>query len=91
MASLEAAVERIQQLRDLRLAAHHVVNSYLCHYIAPLQQRSCLHWEVLSWVHPTRLHQEIPSSGEIITISNFLVGGNQEELSSRKVSVYSSG
>jgi hypothetical protein len=36
MASLEAAVETIQQLRDLGFAAHHVVNSFLCHNIAPL-------------------------------------------------------
>jgi hypothetical protein len=37
MASLEAAVERIQLFRDLHLTAHHMVNSYLHHNIAPLQ------------------------------------------------------
>jgi hypothetical protein len=60
MARLEAIVERIQQLQDLHLAAHHVVNSFLRHNIAPLQQRSCPHWEVLSREHLTRLHQESP-------------------------------
>jgi hypothetical protein len=81
MAGLEATVEIIQQLCNLRLVAQHVVNLYHFHNIAPLQQRSCSHWEVLSRVHPTRLHQESPSSSEIITVSNFLDGGNQKELS----------
>jgi hypothetical protein len=77
MASLEDAVERIQNLRDAHLAAHHVVNSYVCHNIAPLQRRSLPHWEVLSRNHPTRLHLENPSEDEILAISNFLAGSNQ--------------
>jgi hypothetical protein len=81
MAGLEATVERIQLLRDLHLAAHHVLNSFIRHNIMLLQQRSCPHWEVLCRNHPTRLHQESPSSSEIITVSNFLDGGNQKELS----------
>jgi hypothetical protein len=56
MVGLEAAMERIQNLRDNHLAAHHVVNSFVCHNIAPLQWRSCPHWEVLSRNHLTRLH-----------------------------------
>jgi hypothetical protein len=36
MASLEAAVERIQNLRINHLAANHVVNSFVCHNIVPL-------------------------------------------------------
>jgi hypothetical protein len=36
MASLEAIVEKIQNLRDEHLATHHVVNSYIRHNIAPL-------------------------------------------------------
>jgi hypothetical protein len=32
---------------------------------------------VLSRVHPTRLHQESPSSSEIIMVSNFLVGATR--------------
>jgi hypothetical protein len=80
IAGLEAAVERIQNLRDNHLAAHHVVNSFVCHSIAPLQRRSCPHWEVLSWNHPTRLHRGSPSKGEILRVSNFLTGGNQTKL-----------
>jgi hypothetical protein len=79
-AGLEAAVERIQNLQDLHLAAHHMVNSYVRHNIAPLQRRSCPHWEVLSQNHPTRLHQESPSDNEILTISNFLTGSIQTKL-----------
>jgi hypothetical protein len=48
---LEATVERIQQPRDLHLAAHHVVHSFLYHNIVPLQRRSCPHWEMLSQEH----------------------------------------
>jgi hypothetical protein len=33
---LEAAVERIQNLRDLHLAVHHMVHSYIRHNITPL-------------------------------------------------------
>jgi hypothetical protein len=77
MASLEATMERIQQLRGLGLAAHHVVNSFLRHNIASLQQCSCLFWAVLTQEHETKLNQESPPLGEIIRISNFLVGGNQ--------------
>jgi hypothetical protein len=36
MAGLEAAVERIENLHDNQLAAHHVVNSFVRHNIAPL-------------------------------------------------------
>jgi hypothetical protein len=78
MASLEDAVERIQNLRDAHLTAQHVVNSYVCHNIAPLQRRSLPHWEVLSRNHPTRLHLENPSEDEILAISNFLTGSNQK-------------
>jgi hypothetical protein len=60
MASLEATVERIQNLHDNHLAAHHAVNSFVCHDIAPLQRHSYPHWEVLSQNHPKRLHQEGP-------------------------------
>jgi hypothetical protein len=35
---MEAAVERIQNLRNNHLAAHHMVNSFVCHNIAPLQR-----------------------------------------------------
>jgi hypothetical protein len=80
MAGPEAAVERIQHLRDLHLAAHHMVNYFLHHNFAPLQQRSCPHWDMLSRNHPMRLHQESPSKSVILTISNFLTGGNQIEL-----------
>jgi hypothetical protein len=38
MASLEAAVERIQKPHGNHLVAHHVVNSFICHNIASLQQ-----------------------------------------------------
>jgi hypothetical protein len=38
MAGLEAVVERIQKLRDNHLAAHHVVNSFVRHNIAPQQR-----------------------------------------------------
>jgi hypothetical protein len=55
MAGLEAVVERIQNLHDKHLAAHHVVNSLIHHNIALLQWRSCPHREVLSQNHPTRL------------------------------------
>jgi hypothetical protein len=79
MTGLEAALERIQNLRDNRLAAHHVVNSFICHGIALLQWRSYPHWEVLSQNHPTRLHQEGPSEDEILRVSNFLTGSNQTE------------
>jgi hypothetical protein len=48
MDSLEAAVERIQNLHDNHLATQHMVISFMCHNIAPLQWRSCPHWEVLS-------------------------------------------
>jgi hypothetical protein len=41
-----------------------------------MQWRSCPFWPVLSREHPTRLHQESPASGEIISISNFLDEGN---------------
>jgi hypothetical protein len=78
MASLEDAVERIQNLQDAHLATQHVVNSYVCHNIAPLQRRSLPHWEVLSQNHPTRLHLENPSELEILAISNFLTGSNQK-------------
>jgi hypothetical protein len=37
MAVLEATMERIQQLRGLGLAAHHMVNLFVRHNIAPLQ------------------------------------------------------
>jgi hypothetical protein len=37
MAGLEATVERIQLLRDLHLAAHHVLNSFIRHNIMLLQ------------------------------------------------------
>jgi hypothetical protein len=43
MVGLEAMVERVQQLHNLRLIAHHVVNLYLCQNIAPLQRRSFPH------------------------------------------------
>jgi hypothetical protein len=43
MAVLEAAVERIQSLHDNHLAAHHVVNSFVCHNIASLQRCSFPH------------------------------------------------
>jgi hypothetical protein len=36
MAGLEAAVERIQNLRDDHVAAHHVVNTFVRHNNAPL-------------------------------------------------------
>jgi hypothetical protein len=80
MAGLETAVERIQNLHDNHLADHHMVNSFVRHNIAPLQRRSCPHWEVLSWNHPARLHQEGPSEDEILRVSNFLTGSNQTEL-----------
>jgi hypothetical protein len=80
MAGLEAAIERIQNLCDNHLAAHHVVNSFVRHNIGPLQRRSCPHWEVLSQNHPMRLHRDSPSEGEILMVSNFLTGGNQTEL-----------
>jgi hypothetical protein len=57
-----------------------VVNSFVHHNIAPLQQRSCPHWEVVSRNHPTRLHRDIPSEVEILRVSNFLTRGNQMEL-----------
>jgi hypothetical protein len=76
MASLEAAVERIQNICNNRLAAHHVLNSFVRHNIMPLQWRSCPHWEVLSRNHQTRLHQEGPSEDEILRVSNFLIGSN---------------
>jgi hypothetical protein len=56
MAGLEAAVERIRNLRNNHLAAHHVVNSFVHHNIALLLRRSCPHWEVLSRNHPTRFY-----------------------------------
>jgi hypothetical protein len=74
MANQEAAVERIQNLRDNHLAAHHMVNSLVCHNIVPLQWRSCPHWEVLSQNHPTRLHHDSPSKVQILRVSNFLTG-----------------
>jgi hypothetical protein len=77
MAGLEAAVERIQQLWNLHLVAHHVVNSFLHYNIVPLGRHSFPHWEVLSREHPTRMHQESPSSSKVVTISNFLTGGDQ--------------
>jgi hypothetical protein len=80
MAGLEAAIERIQNLCDNHLAAHHVVNSFIRHNIAPLQQRSCPHWEVFSRNHPTRLQQEGPSKDEILRVANFLTGSNHTEL-----------
>jgi hypothetical protein len=80
MAVLEAAVERIQNLCDNHLAAHHMVNSFVRHNITSLQRRSCPHWEVLSRNHPTRLHLDSPSEGEILMVSNFLTGGNRAEL-----------
>jgi hypothetical protein len=80
MAGLEAAVERIQNHHDERLAAHHVVNSFIRHDIALLQRCSCPHWEVLSQNHPTRLHREGPSEDKILRISNFLTSSNQKEL-----------
>jgi hypothetical protein len=80
MAGLEAAVERIQNLQDAHLAAHHVVNSYVLHNIVPLQRSSCPHWEVLSRNHPMRLHLENPSEDEILASSNFLTGSNHTEL-----------
>jgi hypothetical protein len=80
MVVLEAAVERIQNLYDNHLAAHHVVNSFVRHNITPLQRRSCPHWEVLSRNHPMRLHLDSPSEGEILMVSNFLTGGNRTEL-----------
>jgi hypothetical protein len=43
MAGVEAAVERIQNLRDNNLAAHHVVNSFVRHNITLLQWRSYPH------------------------------------------------
>jgi hypothetical protein len=73
-------VERIQNLRHLHLAAHHVVNSCIRHNIVPLQWCSCPHCEVLSQNHPTRLHQESPPKSEILTISKFLTGSSQTEL-----------
>jgi hypothetical protein len=73
MADLEAAIERIQNLYDNHLAAHHVVNSFVCHNIMPLQHRSCPYWEVLSQNHPTRLHRDSPSEGKILMVSNFLI------------------
>jgi hypothetical protein len=80
MASLEAVVERIQNLCNNRLAAHHVVNSFIRHDIAPLQLRSCPHWEVLSQNHPMRLHQEGPSKDDILRVSNFLTCSNHTKL-----------
>jgi hypothetical protein len=80
MAGLEAAVERIQNLRDNHLATHHMVNSFVRHDIVPLQRHSCPHWEVLSWNHPTSLHQEGPYEDEILRVSNFLTRSNQTEL-----------
>jgi hypothetical protein len=77
MASLEATLERIQNLHDNHLAAHHVVNSSIRHNIASLQRRSCPHWEVLSRNHPTRLHRDSHSEGEILRVSNFLIGGDE--------------
>jgi hypothetical protein len=77
MVGLEAPMERIQNLHDNHLAAHHVVNSVVHHDITPLQWLSCPHWEVLSQNHPTRLHQEGPSEDEILRVSNFLTGSNQ--------------
>jgi hypothetical protein len=77
MAGLEAAVERIESLRDNHLAAHHVVNSFVHHNIVPLQRRSYPHWEVLFRNHPTRLHCENPFEDELLRVSNFLTGSNQ--------------
>jgi hypothetical protein len=57
-----------------------VVNNFVCHNIALLQRRSCPHWEVLSQNHPTRLHRDSPSEGEILMVSNFLTGSNQMKL-----------
>jgi hypothetical protein len=70
MTSLEAIVERIQNLRDNHLAAQHMVNSFVHHKIAPLQWRSCPHWEVLSRNHPTRLHLDSPSEGDRAKVSD---------------------
>jgi hypothetical protein len=80
MAGLEAAVERIQNLHDNHLAAHHVMNSFVRHNIAPLQRCSCPHWEVLSRNHLMRLQRDSPSEDEILRVSNSLTGGNQMEL-----------
>jgi hypothetical protein len=80
MAGLEAAVERIQNLHDNHLVAHHMVYSFVCHDIASLHWWSCPHWEVLSQNHPTRLHQEGPFEDKILRVSNFLSGSNQTEL-----------
>jgi hypothetical protein len=80
MADLEAAVERIQNLHDNHLAAHHMVNSFVCHNIAQLKRHSCPHWEVLSRNHPMWLQHDSPSEGEILRVSNFLTGGNQTKL-----------
>jgi hypothetical protein len=71
MASLEAAIERIQNLRDNHLAAHHVVNSFVANNIAPLQRCSFPHWEVLSQNHPMRFHHDSPSEGKILRVSTF--------------------
>jgi hypothetical protein len=87
MAGLESTVERIQNLRD----NHHVVDSFVRYNIAPLQQRSCPHWEVLSRNHLTRLYHDSPSEGEILRVSNFLAGGNQTKLLRLSESVLSSG
>jgi hypothetical protein len=76
MVGLEAIVESIQNIQEEHHAAHHGMNSYVRHNIAPLQWRSCPHWDMLSQNHPTRLHLENPSEDEILSISNFLTGGN---------------
>jgi hypothetical protein len=80
MAYLEAAVERIQNLRKNHLAAHHVVNSFVRQNIMMLQRCSYPNWEALSRNHPMRLHRDSPSEDEILRVSNFLTGGNQTEL-----------
>jgi hypothetical protein len=43
MADLEAAMERIQNLCEEHIAAHHMVNSFIRHNIVPLQWCSCPH------------------------------------------------
>jgi hypothetical protein len=79
MAGLEAAIERIQNLRDNHLAAHHMVKSFVRHNILLLQWRSCPHWEVLSRNHPMRLHHDNPSEVEILRVSNFLTSARKPD------------
>jgi hypothetical protein len=77
---LDAAAERILELRGLGLTSHHVVTSFLWEQVAPLQRRSHPMWAFTGVRDSTQLRKGRLTTEELDRRANQLPGGTQGAL-----------